>query len=82
MRTEAASAGFYDSPGWEKKYPRLQILTIAELLGGKRVDCPPGNVTFKRAPRSRVGEAPAQGDLLMVAEPPSPAWPRRPRKSN
>jgi hypothetical protein len=24
MRTKAASAGFYDSPGWGKKYPRLQ----------------------------------------------------------
>jgi hypothetical protein len=81
MRTEAASAGFYDSPGWGKKYSRLQILTVAEMLGGKRVDCPPGNVTFKRAPKA-TAEAPAQGDLLMVAEPPAPRVPRSPRKSN
>ena len=35
MRTEAADAGFYHSPGWNKDYPRLQILTIADLLAGK-----------------------------------------------
>lgn len=81
MRVEANSGGFYDSPGWAKKYPRLQILTVGEMLSGKRVDCPPGNVTFKRAPRAKA-EAPAQGDLLMVAEPPPPKWGQRPRKSN
>jgi hypothetical protein len=53
MRAEAAGAGFYESPGWGKKYPRLQLLTVAELLAGKGIDCPPsrhGNVTFKKAP--------------------------------
>jgi DNA modification methylase len=39
MRTEAASAGFYQSP-WGK-HPRLQILTVEELLDGKHFDCPP-----------------------------------------
>jgi len=54
MRTEAASAGFYKSPWQEKPYPRLQILTVEELLNGKRIDCPPlgqVNVTFKKAPK-------------------------------
>jgi DNA modification methylase len=52
MKTEAAGAGFYDSP-WGSRHPRLQILTIEELLEGKGVDRPPhkGNVTFKKAPR-------------------------------
>ena len=57
MRAEAASAGFYDSPGWNKKYPKLQILTIAELLRGKRVECPPSryaDATFKKAPREKI----------------------------
>lgn len=56
MRTEVASAGFYKSPWQEKPYPRLQILTIEELLNGKRIDCPPlgqVNVTFKKAPRAK-----------------------------
>jgi len=54
MRQEAASAGFYESAVWKKKYPRLQLLTVAELLGGKRMDYPPSkqvNVTFKKAPK-------------------------------
>ena len=52
MRTEAAIAGFYKSPWQKEPYPRLQILTIEELLNGKRIDCPPlgqVNVTFKKA---------------------------------
>jgi site-specific DNA-methyltransferase (adenine-specific) len=51
MRAEAASAGFYKSP-WGQ-HPRLQILTVAELLDGKRIDAPPSrqtSTTFKRAP--------------------------------
>jgi hypothetical protein len=38
MRAEAASAGFYDSP-WGK-HPRLQLLTVADLLAGATVDIP------------------------------------------
>ena len=62
MRTEAASAGFYDMPvadeaakGWGS-YPRIQILTVAQLLAGERIDYP--NVegmdrTFKKAPKAQ-----------------------------
>lgn len=60
MRTEAASAGFYKSPWQEKPYPRLQILTIEELLNGKRIDCPPlgqVSITFKKAARVRGKKA-------------------------
>jgi DNA modification methylase len=53
MKAEAASAGFYDSPGWKKKFPRLQILTIEELLDGKKIDYPQTNVTFKKAPKAK-----------------------------
>ena len=53
MRSEAASAGLYQSPGWNKSYPRLQILTIAELLAGKRIDYPGTNVTLRNAPRAK-----------------------------
>lgn len=54
MRKEAASAGFYSSP-WGSKHPRLQILTVGELLDGKRIDYPAGrqtNRTFKKAPKA------------------------------
>ncbi|MFY9825451.1 MAG: DNA methyltransferase [Thermoanaerobaculia bacterium] len=53
MRKEAASAGFYSSP-WGTNHPRAQLLTIAELLSGQRVDYPPtqANVTLKKAPKA------------------------------
>ena len=51
MNTEAASAGFYQSPGWGKSYPRLQILTIDDLLDGKQIEMPPAYGTFKQAGR-------------------------------
>lgn len=47
MHAEAASAGFYTSP-WGR-HPRIQLLTIDELLGGKRVDYPPANATYRQA---------------------------------
>jgi DNA modification methylase len=59
MKEAAASAGFYSSLGWNTKHPRLQILTVRELLEGKKIDYPSrmGNVTFKRAPRARESGA-------------------------
>jgi len=55
MRGEAASAGFYEPPiPLSAKYPRIQILTVSELLGGRRVEYPPqSNITFRKAPRAR-----------------------------
>ncbi len=51
MLSEATEADFYKS-SWGK-HPRLQILTIEELLAGKRIDYPPTvNVTFKKAQRA------------------------------
>jgi hypothetical protein len=38
MRQEAASAGFYASLG--HSYPRIQLLTIDELLDGRRIEMP------------------------------------------
>jgi hypothetical protein len=53
MRVEAATAGFYESP-WGK-HPRLQILTVEQLLTGQTVDYPPArqaSVTYKPTPLS------------------------------
>lgn len=60
MRKEAASAGFYDSPGWNTRYPRLQILTVQEILEGKGIDMPPVqqvSTTFKKAPKAITGKS-------------------------
>ena len=52
MDTEAVSTGFYESPGWNQKYRRIQILTIEELLRDARVQMPPTAQTFKQAPKA------------------------------
>jgi len=64
MRSEAASAGFYDSP-WGK-HPRVQVLTIEELLDGVQIDMPPirqVNQTYRRAPRYKGDEGKQLGLL-------------------
>ena len=57
MVKEAASAGFYHPPhDPEQKYPKIQIVTIEELLEGGRIDCPyayRASATFKRAPKAK-----------------------------
>jgi hypothetical protein len=54
MLKEAAEAGFYKPPGLQDKYPRIQILTIEDLLAGKQVAHPRLlDATFKKAPKSR-----------------------------
>ena len=68
MRAEAAGAGFYVSSAWGRKYPRLQVVTVAELLEGKRIDYPPSgqvNVTFKKAPKAKARES---EQILLGAE--------------
>jgi hypothetical protein len=57
MRSEAASAGVYHSGGegvatWGN-HPKIQLLTIEDLLNGKRIDMPPltGTLSLPQAPR-------------------------------
>ncbi len=65
MIAEAATAGFYEPeffPG--KKFPRIQILTVKELLEGKELQYPRMAVTtFKKAERKSKGREPEQGQL-------------------
>jgi site-specific DNA-methyltransferase (adenine-specific) len=56
METEAASAGFYHSSGWGQDYPKIQILTIADLLAGIEIKMPPAYGKFKQA--QKVEEKP------------------------
>ena len=57
MLTEAASAGFYEPKDFPGRYPRLQILTIAELLAGKKIQFPEHRVeTFAKAERKTKHE--------------------------
>ena len=53
MVTEAASAGFYHNDFWQKDYPRVQILTVEEMLSGKRPQVPATRSPFAQAPLER-----------------------------
>jgi DNA modification methylase len=51
MRTEAIKAGFYETPA-HGKVPKIQILTIAELLEGAKPQIPMVDpAAFRQAPR-------------------------------
>jgi hypothetical protein len=70
MLREAADAGLYKSSDGST-YPRLQILTIQQILEGKQPDYPAHrrDATFKKAPKNRP--APAENltlPLLMPGE--------------
>lgn len=67
MREEAAAAGFYEPkllPG--KLYPKIQILTIEEILNGKKIEYPrvAPEVTFKKANRIIADNYEEQGTLF------------------
>lgn len=59
MNREAAEAGFYRQPGFDRNYPKIQILTIADLLNGKQLEMPSSvtttSVTFKQAQKVKKG---------------------------
>ena len=59
MIQEALSAGLYTPNNLpDNKYPRIQILTVEQLLEGTQAEYPrfAANDTFKRAPRSQTDE--------------------------
>lgn len=64
MDREAATAGFYHSPGWNADYAKIQILTIEDLLHGAEIKMPPPFGTFKEAPRVKSGREHEQTTFL------------------
>jgi len=66
MLKEAAATGFYEPAHFPGKYPKLQILTIEELLSEKKVLYPrvAPSATFRKATPKSKGGNPEQGYLL------------------
>jgi len=65
MEEEAVTAGFFESKTWGKKYPKIQLLTVADILSGKKIDMPPikqVGATFKKAEKYK-GEKAEQLEL-------------------
>lgn len=50
--------------GWNREFPKVQILTIEDLLAGKKPDVPPMRATFQRAERLRSGSRHGQKGLF------------------
>lgn len=55
MKAAAAKYKPYESP-WGSSHPKIQILTVRELLAGKQVDLPRSQDirTFKKAPKAKI----------------------------
>jgi DNA modification methylase len=51
MKKVAVEAGPYHAPGWHESYPRIQILTIEDLLNGAKPQIP-GAIKFNEAARA------------------------------
>lgn len=66
MRAEAAEAGFYESPWDNHKYPRIQLLTIEQLLAGDTIKAPQTKDvrTFKKAPKHKKQATHKQKNIL------------------
>lgn len=64
MIQEAIGEQFYFSEYWNKNYPKIQILTVEEILNGKTVNLPGNIQTFKKAGRI-VAEDDDQRALFM-----------------
>lgn len=70
MREEAVDAGRYTSNFWsEKDYPKIQILTVEDLLSGNvRLEAPPQVNPFAKArgegAAARLGKKEKQPDLI------------------
>jgi DNA methylase/Restriction endonuclease len=56
MKAEAASAGFLTTPFGQ--FPRLQVVTVGDLLGGRLPRLPPQEIGggYKQAPKEQAGK--------------------------
>lgn len=81
MLKEAAAAGFYVpdyEPLHKMRYPRVQILTVEQLLAGQKLSYPRLFVeaTYRRAVRQTKRQVTQEGleGLAQAAEPPPPRY--------
>lgn len=70
VRKLAVNAGQYESELWGAKFDRIQILTVAELLAGKKPDVPKFMPAYQKAARI-AAEAGEQRALWEAAQPES-----------
>jgi DNA modification methylase len=56
MEVEAMECGYYHSSGFNRKYRKIQIFTIEQLLEGQKLDFPGTDTTLKAAQREQLFE--------------------------
>jgi DNA modification methylase len=56
MIDEANHAGTYQHPNYPQGFPRIQIITVDELLGGKRPQMPPTMLPYIQAQKKQISE--------------------------
>ena len=61
MVREALEAGYYESEFWRRRYRKLQILTVGDLLGDAPLDMPPQHATHRKAERYKPATVDSAG---------------------
>ncbi|MGI8516735.1 MAG: DNA methyltransferase, partial [Acidimicrobiia bacterium] len=56
MYDTATKDGFYTWPGTGQQFPRIQILTVEDMLRGMIASLPPIHGTYAEAPRAIKGQ--------------------------
>jgi len=56
MTETAAKDGHYTWPGTGQEYRRIQIITVQDILAGRKPDLPPIHGTYAEAPRIVKGQ--------------------------
>jgi site-specific DNA-methyltransferase (adenine-specific) len=54
MELEVMEIGYYHSEGFNRDYPKIQLLTIEQLLAGEKVKFPGTDTTLKQAQREHA----------------------------
>jgi hypothetical protein len=71
MKDAADHAGTYNWPVNAQKFPKIQLVTVEELLAGKRPQTPPTLTPYIRAERLQAPAEQMPLDLLSPSRPPS-----------
>jgi site-specific DNA-methyltransferase (adenine-specific) len=64
MQVEAMECGYYHSNGFNRDYPKIQLMTIEQLLEDKKIIFPGTDTTLKPAQREYLFSENKQEDLL------------------
>jgi site-specific DNA-methyltransferase (adenine-specific) len=62
MLVEAASAGLYHAPLWDRNYRKIQVLSVEDHFAGKKIDHPPSKLPQFQTGRASIMEQAGFGE--------------------